>query len=61
MTLPFLSPLWTGIARTMLPEARSLANARAAVDRDRAAARQRAEAEAALTRAAHRLARRAAS
>jgi hypothetical protein len=56
MALPFLPPLWTGIARTMLPEGRAVANARAAVERDREAARQRAEAEAELTRAARRLA-----
>jgi hypothetical protein len=40
----------------MLPEGRAVANARAAVERDRAAARQRADAEAFLDRAARRLA-----
>jgi hypothetical protein len=56
MALPFLTPLWIDIGRTMLPESRGVANARAAVERDRRAARQRAEAEAALDRAAGRLA-----
>ena len=57
---PFSPPrLWTAIARTMLPDGRALANARAAVDRDRRAARERADAEVALTRAAERLAVRA--
>jgi hypothetical protein len=51
-----LNQLWTDIARTMLPEGRAVANARAAVERDRAAARQRADAEAFLDRAARRLA-----
>ena len=56
---PFFPPLWTAIARTMLPDGRALANARAAVDRDRRAARERADAEVALIRAAERLAVRA--
>jgi hypothetical protein len=51
-----LIQLWTDIARTMLPEGRAVANARAAVERDRAAARPRADAEAFLDRAARRLA-----
>jgi hypothetical protein len=55
MALPFLTPLWIDIGRTMLPESRGVANARAAVERDRLAARQRAEAEAALDRAARTL------
>jgi len=56
---PFPPQLWTSIARTMLPDGRALSNARAAVERDRLAARQRVDAEAALTRAAERLAVRA--
>jgi hypothetical protein len=59
MALPSLLPLWIDIARTMLPDGRGVANARAAVERDRASARQRAEAEAALDRAARRLAAKA--
>jgi hypothetical protein len=43
----------------MLPDGRALTNARAAVERDRLAARQRADAEVALTRAARQLAARA--
>jgi hypothetical protein len=57
---PFSPPqLWTAIARTMLPDGRAVANARAAVERDRRAARERVDAETALTRAADRLAARA--
>jgi hypothetical protein len=52
--MAFFPRLWIEIARTMLPESRALANARAAVALDLAAARQRAEAEAALDRAARR-------
>lgn len=54
MVLPFSTRLWTDIARTMLPESRAVTNARTAVERDRVAARQRAEAAAALDRAARR-------
>ena len=57
---PFTPPqLWTAIARTMLPDGRALANARAAVERNRRAALDRVDAEAALARAADRLAARA--
>lgn len=59
MALFLPSMLWTAIARTMLPEGRSLTNARTAVERNRRAALERADAEAALTRAADRLAARA--
>ena len=55
----FLPQLWISIARTMLPDGRAVANARAAVERDRLAARARVDAEAALSRAAERLAARA--
>ena len=44
----FLPQLWISIARTMLPDGRAVANARAAVERDRLAARARVDAEAAL-------------
>jgi hypothetical protein len=56
MALPYPTRLWTDIARTMLPEGRGVANARAAVERDRAAALERRQAEAALDQAARRLA-----
>ena len=39
MVPSFLPLLWTSIARTMLPDGRAVANARAAVERDRLAAR----------------------
>jgi hypothetical protein len=58
MPLLFLPRLWIEIARTMLPEGRAVGNARAAVERDRRAALERAAAEAALSRAARRLAER---
>ena len=54
MPLPFGIELWTDIARMALPESRGLANARTAVERDRVAAQQRAEARTALDRAARR-------
>ena len=54
MALPFMISLWTEIARTMLPENRAVTNARTAVERDRVAARQRAQAQVALDRAARR-------
>jgi hypothetical protein len=56
MTLPTLVRLWADIARTVLPEGRAVANARAAVERNRTAAQQRAEAERFLDRAARHLA-----
>jgi hypothetical protein len=59
VALFFPPQLWTAIARTMLPDGRAVANARAAVERDRHAALERVDAEAALTRAADRLAARA--
>jgi hypothetical protein len=60
MLLPTLFRLWADIAveiaGAVLPEGRAVANARAAVDRNRAAAQQRAEAERFLDRAARHLA-----
>ena len=61
MALLFLPRLWTDIALTMLPDGRAVTNARIAVERDRRAARERADAEAALDLAARRLAVKAAS
>jgi hypothetical protein len=61
MALPFMIRLWAEIARTMLPEGRAVTNARTAVERDRVAAHQRAQAQVALDRAARRSAVAAAS